>query len=133
MYNIHEDASSEHHTYFDNSTTCLDPSIVLGDLAKKRFRDCREWVTYKYTSKIDEENGKGCHKIKENSLIDLSETPVFRKACGSNNLGHEGGCEGIPTGVNSYRMIPITRPDLTSRPRRPPTRDLRLQTLVQTP
>lgn len=91
-------------------------------------------MTYKYTSEINKENGKRRDKVEKNSLIDLSETPVFRKACGSNYLGCKYGSVGVPIDVKSFgSTIPITRPDLTSRQRRPPMQDLRLQILAQIP
>lgn len=91
-------------------------------------------MTYKHTSEINEENGKRSDKVKENSLIDLREIPVFRKACSSNNLGCKDGCVGIPAAVKLYgSRRSITRPDLTSRQRRPPMQDLRLRKLAQTP
>lgn len=58
-------------------------------------------MAYKHTSEIDKENRKWGDKVEENSLIDLSETPVLRKACGSNYLGRSYSCEGIPADVNS--------------------------------
>ena len=91
-------------------------------------------MTYKYTRKIDEENRKRGDKVQENSLVDLSETPVFCKAGGSNYLGREDICEGIPAGVRGNgSMTPIMRPGLTSRPRRSPMQDLRLRRPAQTP
>ena len=34
MYNIHEDASSDYHAYFENSAASLNPTVVLGDLVQ---------------------------------------------------------------------------------------------------
>ena len=59
-------------------------------------------VTYKYTSEIDEEDGERSDEVKEHCLIDLSEVPVLREACGSDYLSCKGGCVGIPAGVKSF-------------------------------
>ena len=50
-------------------------------------------MTYKYTSKVDEEYGERGDKVKSNGLIDWSELPVVRKLCGSNYLNCEGRCK----------------------------------------
>ena len=60
-------------------------------------------MTYKYTSEVNEEDSNRSDKVEENSLIDLSETPVLRKACGSSYLGCKSGCVRIPAAVRSYR------------------------------
>ena len=99
VYNIQKDTASNYHANFEKAASSLYPSVVLEESATQQSGGCQGLETYKYTGKIDKEKCERGDKIKENSLIDLSEVPVFRKACGSNYLGREDICERIPAGV----------------------------------
>lgn len=59
-------------------------------------------MTYKHAGEIDEENGERSNEVKEDCLIDLSQIPVLRKACGSDYLSCKGGCVGIPARVKYF-------------------------------
>lgn len=37
MYDVQEDASSDHHAYFEKAASSLNPPVILKELAKKRF------------------------------------------------------------------------------------------------